>query len=128
MPKIEIRKEKTKTVITNLKEICKSLNRKVSYLVKFLEIKLCLKVSYNSKTKECFINGSHDSYRLQEILQRFISEFVLCEKCNLPETLNKVSKLSVKSICNSRGNQETHSEDKLTRFIIKSHLNKALDL
>ncbi len=33
------------------------------------------------------VNGSHESVRLQELLDGFIKNFVLCEQCDNPETL-----------------------------------------
>ena len=37
------------------------------------------------------MNGCHEAGKLQDMLDGFIKKFVLCEKCENPETVLKVS-------------------------------------
>lgn len=38
------------------------------------------------KNGRYIVNGAHDGPRLQELLDGFIKNFVLCEECDNPET------------------------------------------
>ena len=91
-----------KTVIPNMFEIGKALNRPPSckkvqvffgsniqfFLdpTKFFGCELGAQVICDEKNNRYIVNGCHEAYRLQEILDGFINKFVLCPSCKNPET------------------------------------------
>jgi hypothetical protein len=39
------------------------------------------------QTDKAVVNGAHDSAKLQALMKDFVSKFVVCPKCSLPETI-----------------------------------------
>ena len=66
------------------------------------------------------VNGCHDQRKLQDMLDGFIKKFVLCEKCENPETVIKVKKNLVGASCRACGHAYVMDmRHKLTTFIVK---------
>ena len=66
------------------------------------------------------VNGCHDQRKLQDMLDGFIKKFVLCEKCDNPETVIKVKKNLVGASCRACGHAYVMDmRHKLTTFIVK---------
>ena len=40
----------------------------------------------DKKNERFIVNGSHDAEKMQDILDGYIKKFVLCQKCENPET------------------------------------------
>lgn len=106
-----------KTIILNIKDVSKALVVDPLYPVKFFgfEIGTQTKLVEN----RCIINGSHSLSTLTQYLESFIKQFVLCDKCGLPELLWKV-KSSVKTVCSACGNSTVMKDHKLVNYIIKN--------
>lgn len=110
-----------KTVISNMADIGKALNRPPTYPLKFFGCELGAQTQFDVKNDRYIVNGSHDSKKLQEILSGFISKFVLCPNCENPETDLKVKKGTIGQRCKACGFQGfialTH---RVTQFIIRN--------
>ena len=49
-----------------------------------------LQTQFDVKSERYIVNGCHDAGKLQDMLDGFIKKFVLCAKCENPETVIKV--------------------------------------
>ena len=59
---------------------------------KYFGIELGAQTQIDKKNERFIVNGSHDSEKLQDILDGYIKKFVLCQQCENPETKLQVSK------------------------------------
>jgi len=124
MPKLTCKVEGSgngiKTVITNMVSIAKSLDRPPSYLTKFFGCELGAQVTMNNEIY--VVNGSHDESKLIHLLYGFIRKFVLCAKCNNPETSLSVNtgNQTIRQKCIACGHEATINKSihKLTTYII----------
>lgn len=87
LAKVEGKGNGIKTVIVNMVDIGKSLQRPPAYPTKFFGCELGAQTQIDLKNERYIVNGSHDGDKLQEILDDFIQKFVLCPDCENPETL-----------------------------------------
>merc|ERR1712217_585687 len=90
------------------KDVAAAIHRPPDYIMKWFGYELCAKASYNEKEGEgvrALVTGSHPVATLQETLDRFLSVYVLCPTCGLPEMNLKVRKKEEKIIgeCNACG-------------------------
>ena len=126
--KIEGRGNGIKTAIPNITAVAKALDRPPFWLLKYLAIELGAGCKIledphaNDIDKRYIINGKFDTERLQELLDGFIKDFVLCAKCGNPETkLRVTSKKLIESKCIACGhicfNKMVH---KLTTYIVNN--------
>jgi len=84
VPEVESRVEGNKTIITNFKQILSYLRRKPEHLSKFLSKELA---SYNLIEKDRLIlNRKVSSFKIQEKLDKYVKEFVVCMECGKPDT------------------------------------------
>jgi translation initiation factor 5 len=77
------------------------------------------------------INGSHDESKLISLLYDFIRKFVLCYKCNNPETIIEKSLYNnIRLICTACGHETTLNKAnyKLTNFIRKHPIKETSDI
>ncbi|KAI1287656.1 Eukaryotic translation initiation factor 5 [Halotydeus destructor] len=120
--KVEGKGNGIKTVIVNMVEVAKSLNRPPMYPTKYFGCVLGAQVNCDLKNERYIVNGSHDSNRLQDLLDGFITKYVLCASCGNPETVLGVlvKKQVITTSCKACGHSGTiPSTDKLTTYIIK---------
>lgn len=121
--KIEGKGNGIKTVIVNMSEIAKALNRKASYPTKFFGVECGAQTQMDEKNDRYIVNGVHDSAKLQELMYSFIQKYVLCPSCGNPETVLSVKKKSgnVSYRCKACGHQgELSSAHRLTQYIVKN--------
>lgn len=59
----------------------------ISDTTKFFGCELGAQTQVDLKNDRFIVNGSHDSPRLQQLLDIFIKKFVLCPECHNPETV-----------------------------------------
>jgi len=122
MPKITAKVEGSgngiKTVITNMVAVAKALGRPPSYPTKYFGCELGAQVTMNNDIY--VVNGSHDAERLLTLLYGFIRKFVLCNKCNNPETTLTVVNQNIRQKCIACGHGTTIPKaiHKLTTYII----------
>ena len=81
--KVEGKGNGIKTVIPNIQEVAKALHRRSDYITKYFGFELGSQTIVGDRD---IVNGSHEAARLQTILSQFIKKFVLCSKCDNPET------------------------------------------
>lgn len=53
---------------------------------KFFGCELGAQTQFDLKNDRFIVNGSHESNKLQDLLDGFIKKFVLCPECSNPET------------------------------------------
>jgi translation initiation factor 5 len=122
MPKLTAKIEGSgngiKTVITNMSAIARSLGRPPAYPTKYFGCELGAQVTI---ANDLFVvNGSHDPDKLQNLLYKFIKQFVLCSKCSNPETSLTIVKSNINQKCIACGYETTIPKalHKLTTFIV----------
>ncbi|CAF3744074.1 unnamed protein product [Rotaria sp. Silwood1] len=129
MPKLTAKVEGTgngiKTVLVNVSAIAKALNRPPTYVTKFFGCELGAQVQMNGKEDRYIVNGAHDCEKLQNLLDGFIKRFVLCPKCDNPETKLSVRKRNggeIHQVCAACGHSGTiiMASHKLTTYIAKN--------
>ncbi|RKP01190.1 hypothetical protein CXG81DRAFT_3375, partial [Caulochytrium protostelioides] len=84
--KIEGKGNGIKTVIPNMSDIAKSLARPPAYPTKFFGCELGAQIKCDAAADRYIVNGAHDAQKLQQLLDGFITKFVLCNDCSNPET------------------------------------------
>ncbi|KAK0408362.1 hypothetical protein QR680_003909 [Steinernema hermaphroditum] len=121
MAKVEGKGNGIKTVIANMVEIAKSLERPPTYPTKYFGCELGAQTNIDTKNDRYIVNGEHDANKLQDILDGFIRKFVLCTACDNPETTLTVKRNVIHSKCKACGHSGTiDSKHKLSAFIIKN--------
>lgn len=121
LTKIEGRGNGIKTVIPNMDEVAKALSRPPTYPTKFFGCELGAQTTFNND--RYVVNGAHQTDRLRELLDAFISKFVLCPSCKNPETVLIVDtkKEEITRDCKACGAQTMlDMKHKLTTFILKN--------
>jgi len=123
MAKVEGKGNGVKTVIPNMVEIARSLGRPATYCCKYFGCELGAQTQFDFKNERYIVNGAHDAAKLQDMLDGFIKKFVLCEKCDNPETVLKVylKKGIITASCKACGHSFTlDMRHKLTTYIIRN--------
>lgn len=121
--KVEGKGNGIKTVIVNVSDIAKALNRKPIYLTKFFGCELGAQIHVDDKNERYIVNGAHEAAKLQELLDGFIKKFVLCQGCGNPETTMHVNRKSgtVGTTCKACGSQgQLDVAHRLTQYIVKN--------
>ncbi len=90
IPVVSGRFEGNRTLVSNLNQISKKLDREVKHLTKFL-LK-ALATTGELKNNNFYFVGKFNSKRLNEKLGQYIKEFVTCTQCKKPDTSLKKSK------------------------------------
>lgn len=86
LAKVEGKGNGIKTVIVNMAEVAKALNRPATYPTKYFGCELGAQTQFDHKNERFIVNGSHDATKLQDLLDGFIRKYVLCPECDNPET------------------------------------------
>ena len=66
--------------------VCTLNQTNVSDPTKYFGCELGAQTTIDHKTDKYIVNGSHTADKMQDILDGFIQKFVLCPKCENPET------------------------------------------
>ena len=130
MAKVEGKGNGVKTVIPNMTEIARALGRPPTYCTKFFGCELGAQTQFDFKNDRYIVNGAHDAAKLQDMLDIFIKKFVLCERCDNPETDLKVytKKGIITASCRACGHSFTlDMRHKLTTFIVKNPPEQSLN-
>ena len=119
--KVEGKGNGIKTVVVNMVDIARALARPPTYVTKYFGFELGAQTQLNIKAERYIVNGCHDAGKMQDILDGFIKKFVLCEKCENPETVLKVKRNMIGASCKACGHIFTlDMRHKLTTFIVKN--------
>uniref|UniRef100_A0A673NBY7 Eukaryotic translation initiation factor 5 n=1 Tax=Sinocyclocheilus rhinocerous TaxID=307959 RepID=A0A673NBY7_9TELE len=121
--KVEGKGNGIKTVIVNMVDVAKALNRPPTYPTKFFGCELGAQTQFDGKNDRYIVNGSHEANKLQDMLDGFIRKFVLCPECDNPETDLHINpkKQTIGNSCKAcgyRGMLDTRH--KLCTFILKN--------
>ena len=84
IPKVEGMVEGNKTIITNFKQICDCLRRKCEHLAKFLQRELASPGTIEGD--RLILIKKVPSSRINEKIQEYVKEFVICKECGKPDT------------------------------------------
>jgi len=84
IPKVEGRIEGKNTIITNFKEIADYLRRPMENLAKFLQKELAAQGKINGD--RLIFNTKLNSVKVNEKIQMYAKEFVICPVCGKPDT------------------------------------------
>lgn len=121
--KVEGKGNGIKTVIVNMTDVAKALNRPPTYPTKFFGCELGAQTQFDAKNDRFIVNGSHEASKLQDMLDGFIRKFVLCPECDNPETDLHINpkKQTIGNSCKAcgyRGMLDTRH--KLCTFILRN--------
>lgn len=124
--KVEGRGNGIKTVIVNMLDVAKALHTDPAYTTKFFGNELGAQSKWSPATEKAaersVVNGQHQAKDLQEQLEKFISTFILCPACGLPEIKMKVKKGDIEVDCHACGhNGNLKTSNKLAGYIVKKH-------
>ncbi|KAL2024429.1 hypothetical protein VTK56DRAFT_8240 [Thermocarpiscus australiensis] len=118
--KIEGKGNGIKTVVVNLSSVAQSLARPGSYLIKYFGFELGAQTNLDPPDDRWIINGAHEASKLQELLDGFITKFVLCKKCKNPETDVQIKDGRIMLDCKACGQRtEVDLRLKLSGFMLK---------
>lgn len=121
LAKVEGKGNGIKTVIVNMPEIAKALDRPPTYPTKYFGCELGAQTQVDSKNDRFIVNGEHDAEKLQHLLDGFIRKFVLCPECDNPETKLAVRKNEIGQSCAACGHATVlRYKDRLTTYIVKN--------
>jgi len=84
IPKIKGHAEGTKTILTNLQQIASTLRREQEHLLKFLLKELA--TSGKIKGSQVILQRKIPSSKINEKIQDYANEFVICKECKKPDT------------------------------------------
>ncbi|CAF4301599.1 unnamed protein product [Adineta steineri] len=129
MPKliVQVAKERYffKTILVNISDVGKALHRSPLYIIKYLSLELNSSMKFDKQLNEYVIIGNYNPEILQDLLDGFINQFVLCRICENPETDLDYDQRNPKEIyqrCFACGNtSEIRIQcHKLVKFICKN--------
>jgi len=84
IPKIEGHIEGTKTVLTNLPQVASYLRRDINHLLRYLLKELA--TSGAIKQNRTLLQRKINSQKINEKIEDYVKEFVLCKECNKPDS------------------------------------------
>lgn len=84
IPKIQGHLEGTKTILTNLQQISTYLRRDINHLLKFLLKELA--TSGAIKQSRVILQRKISSAKINEKIESYVKEFVVCKECKKPDT------------------------------------------
>ncbi len=84
IPKVKGQIEGKNTIITNIKEIADSLRRPIESISKFLSKELAAQAKIENE--RLVFNTKLNSGKVNEKLEMYVKDFVLCSECKKPDT------------------------------------------
>ena len=121
---VTLRGNGTFTTINNLKDVAKNLFHPHDILFKAIGYYLATNINMKNNT----IKGAHEHNQIQDAIDKYITTFVLCPKCTIPELSYSVTGKKKKmkceykcSACGENGDIEIVSKEdnKILQLIIK---------
>ena len=114
--------QNTKTIICNIKDISLSIKRTIIEIMKFYTYELGTSAKFHND--KIYIKGKFDKIEINNILHKYIQNFIICSLCSLPSTFYKIKKLSIKLVCTACGNKSNLDFDhKLIKYLLKEKNN-----
>jgi len=84
VPKVKGHVQGNKTIIVNMFQIAKILDRQVEHIIKFLTKELATKADI--KNTSVLFNNKLPSVKINEKIQKYADIFVICKECGKPES------------------------------------------
>lgn len=126
--KVEGRGNGIRTVIANMVDIARALNRPPIHPTKYFGCELGAQIHVDAENERYIVNGSHDEGKLQDLLDGFIKKFVLCPSCENPETKLQVKSRidTINQTCQACGHSGAlkHMSHRLSTYIIQQEKHK----
>lgn len=111
IPPPEVHKDGKKSVFANVEEIAERMQRSPDHVIQYLFVELGTSGSIDAQ-KRLIIKGRFLQKQLENVLRRYIGEYVTCKTCkSVNTTLKKENRLYF-LICNSCGSTRTVSSIK----------------
>ncbi|KAF2138509.1 uncharacterized protein K452DRAFT_353036 [Aplosporella prunicola CBS 121167] len=102
-----LREGSKKTVFANIAEICKRIKRTDEHVTQFLFTELGTSGSFDG-SRRLIIKGRFQQKQIENVLRRYIVEYVTCKTCRSPDTeLNKGENRLYFVTCNSCGSRRS---------------------
>jgi len=101
--KVEGKGNGIKTVVDNMSDISKAIDRPPEWVTKFMGFELGLLTKCDPEQNRYVVNGKHDPEALAKCLDKFIERYVLCKQCRNPETDLTVKGEIINSKCRACG-------------------------
>ncbi|KAJ4576706.1 translation initiation factor eIF-2 beta subunit, variant 2 [Exophiala dermatitidis] len=102
-----LREGNKKTIFANIAEICKRMNRNDEHVIQFLFAELGTSGSVDG-SKRLVIKGRFQQKQIENVLRRYIVEYVTCKTCRSPNTeLSKGENRLYFVTCNSCGSRRS---------------------
>ena len=117
MSRLIVKFEKNGTLLVNIMEIAKQLNRPACHLMKYLSYRKATRFD----VKKMSLAGRHQAADLQPLIVDYVREFVICPQCDNPETsLERQSETELKLVCMACGGKTALKKcnQKLINFIL----------
>lgn len=112
--KVEGKGNGIKTIITNLDAIGLALNRSPDIILKYFSFSLGTIAEKNN-----IIKGPHKIESLNDVLNNFITKYVQCSKCFLPETTFNITNNILTMDCKACGHIQNTYQSKISDYILK---------
>ena len=110
-----------RTKLDNIVEVAHSLIIPPDYPLKFIGYELGSQTDI--KSNEYTINGKHPLDKLEDLLEKFIAKYILCQSkdCGLPETKIFVKNNEIKAKCTACPHTSTlDNRHKMASYILKN--------
>ncbi|MCJ1437729.1 hypothetical protein MMC27_007116 [Xylographa pallens] len=102
-----LREGNKKTIFANIAEICKRMKRTDEHVMQFLFAELGTNGSVDG-SRRLVIKGRFQQKQIENVLRRYIVEYVTCKTCRSPDTeLNKGENRLYFVTCNSCGSRRS---------------------
>lgn len=84
IPKIKGHHLGNKTVITNYTQLVTHIRREPEHLIKFLTKELACSIDFQNE--RIILSRKLSSKEINEKIEKYINQFVICQKCKKPDT------------------------------------------
>lgn len=101
IPKINSLIEGNRTFLVNIKEVLAVMNREENHFLKFMAGELATSVTMEG-TRAVFA-GKHARSTLQNLLERYVKEYVICGECQKPDTILRTENRILIKRCDACG-------------------------
>lgn len=102
-----LREGNKKTIFANISDICKRMKRSDEHVIQFLFAELGTSGSVDG-SKRLVIKGRFQQKQIENVLRRYIMEYVTCKTCKSPDTeLSKGENRLYFVTCNSCGSRRS---------------------
>ncbi len=106
--------QSSKTVITNLDDIARALNTKISYILYFIQLEKSTSITNKGEIKTLLTKSI-----VEDLIGKFTEKYVLCNICKYPELVTKQTNKKLYFSCNACGNTKEIEKNKFTKIIYK---------